>query len=403
MSNDFNYNANVMKEIIITLIALLLGTTTVCGQVNNMEKVDSVSSGYFKYYVMKESVTGNTYAYVASLSGGPYVPGGIKYPAKLDIPSSIKYNNYSIQVRGIYNSAFQSCDWLEQIKLPSVMKEICDNAFASCGKLKVIFPSSLSKVGVHAFKGTSIIDADFSQVSFFDNYGLEGCDIENITIGPWLNKRTDAHIGSYCFKDTYLKNLYFMEQKQRILMPVHAISYCDITELKLPQRAYVASEAIYRCRKLERVIFPETDSLFFIGMQQSVSDVECCYAKTFNVISDCPVFKEIVAMNPYPLSFYWWGAKYDDILLVDDYSQCVLKVPQGSEDLYRADPVWGRFERIEGFAPGEYTGISEAPVAEVESEVTPVYYNLQGMQVKEPVKGQLYIRRTGTKTAKIAY
>ena len=43
--------------------------------------------------------------------------------------------------------------------------------------------------------------------------------------------------------------------------------------------------------------------------------------------------------------------------ILDDHSTCVLKVPAGSEDAYRADPVWGKFQHIEGFQPGEYAGV----------------------------------------------
>ena len=79
---------------------------------------------------------------------------------------------------------------------------------------------------------------------------------------------------------------------------------------------------------------------------------------------------------------------------------CVLKVPAGSEALYRAHPVWGRFQTILGFENGDYNLVSINSV-EADKDATPVYYNLQGIQVKEPVKGQLYIRKAGAETTKV--
>lgn len=109
-------------------------------------------------------------------------------------------------------------------------------------------------------------------------------------------------------------------------------------------------------------------------------------------------------MSVAPPKFYQWTEEnIQTPPITDDYSLCVLKVPQGSENLYRADPVWGRFEHIEGFAPGEYSGSGEATIVDVIPESAPVYYNLQGFRVADPVKGRLYIRVTDTKSAKVIY
>ena len=88
---------------------------------------------------------------------------------------------------------------------------------------------------------------------------------------------------------------------------------------------------------------------------------------------------------------------------MDNIDDCVLKVPAGSEELYRADPVWGKFKTIYGFENGDYTSIVMPEVAAPEAEAVPLYHNLQGMRVEHPVRGQLYIRTVGSRTDKVVY
>ena len=48
----------------------------------------------------------------------------------------------------------------------------------------------------------------------------------------------------------------------------------------------------------------------------------------------------------------------------------MLKVPAGSEDAYRADPVWGKFKYIEGFQPGKYAGVESVSATQNVDECT---------------------------------
>ena len=109
---------------------------------------------------------------------------------------------------------------------------------------------------------------------------------------------------------------------------------------------------------------------------------------------------EVTALEGFKDRHVAWGCDVDAFDIVDNMDGCVLKVPAGSEELYRADPVWGRFQTILGFENGDYNLVSINSVkADENSE--PVYYNLQGIQVKEPVKGQIYIRKAGAETTKV--
>lgn len=123
------------------------------------------------------------------------------------------------------------------------------------------------------------------------------------------------------------------------------------------------------------------------------------------LISGCEKLAEIVCLGSVPpeLTGIDETAKYDNhtgFWITDNMDQCILKVPAGSEEKYRQDPVWGKFKTIYGFENCDYTSISTVPAAE-QSESAPVYYNMQGIKVTNPTKGQLYIRTTGSKTEKI--
>ena len=334
------------------------------------------------------------------------------YTGVVEIKPLIVYNDKEFITYDIGEKAFLGCADLEKVILPEGIKEVLDYAFAECNNLDVNIPESLEFIHSKVFEGTTFKEIpDLTNVVYFKWDSFSGSKIKNVTFGPNLQC-----FYIYSLRNSDIENIYFLNEKSNneSLFEAHSHSFSqfDIRELRLPERKlHLGSEFCYECPELERIIFPNQDFIRDCDDCQLLFPIEGRYTQTNCLIAKCPKIKEIVVLSSEPPKFHrdYYAPTatkrppYSEMPIIDDHSQCVLKVPQGSEDLYRADPVWGRFERIEGFAPGEYTGISEAPVAEVESEVTPVYYNLQGMQVKEPVKGQLYIRRTGAKTAKIAY
>ena len=119
------------------------------------------------------------------------------------------------------------------------------------------------------------------------------------------------------------------------------------------------------------------------------------------MIYKCPNMKEVVCFANIPPQFYRHESLYTAFKIIDN-EDCVLKVPAGSEELYRLDPVWGHFKTIEGFEPGEYTGVYEVAAVEAPYE-QPVYYNLQGQRIDHPQPGHLYIRKQGSQVKKMVY
>ena len=390
-----------MKKIFLVIFAIVLGSIGILADINRSLMVGDVR---YEIYERENNGVINRYAIVLPLEDYS-VPNRKLYKGHIKIASQIKYGDVTYDVASVGKNAFRDCIELTEVVLPETIHDIQDYAFADCGNVRISQLSSIESIKPYAFSGTNpIVNTNLTKLDILYEYAFSGCGIKNVTFGPELFMlQTYALIGSD------IENIYFTNDEllveNELQIAAHAVTQLKLRELRLPvKKLSLASEFCYDCPELERVIFPNIDYIGALDDFYTTSGIEGRFTKTNNLIYECPKMKEVIVMSPNPPIFYKWVVTYlQQPLIIDDYTQCVLKVPQGSEELYRADPVWGRFERIEGFAPGEYSGIEEAPVANVEPESAPVYYNLQGMHVKEPVKGQLYIRRTGSKTTKMVY
>lgn len=94
---------------------------------------------------------------------------------------------------------------------------------------------------------------------------------------------------------------------------------------------------------LERIILPEIEKMK-IGKP---------------AFAECPNLKEFVSLSATPPKCtYPYGLNSEEIVdtdyidrfigWLDDYSGVTLVVPEGSEEAYAADQVWGRFQTIKG-------------------------------------------------------
>jgi hypothetical protein len=331
-------------------------------------------------------------------------PDRKRYAGVVEILPSINHNGKEYTAYYIGENAFRDCVDLQEVILPEGVTELCAYAFAGCRNLRLTLPQSVKTLGSYVFDGTTFLETpyDFTNIQLIAHNAFAGTEYKHLlfrhgTISFEHSSLTGSEIESVAFEETG------DEQWPQFFAEPYAFYSCKLREFRFPEmRVTLGSETFSHCPDLERIIFP--NQLYMRDTYYSGN----LKPQTRCVIIECPSLKEIVVMSEIPTKIYtlWYHpavvpSSFSEPPIIDDHSQCVLKVPQGSEELYRADPVWGRFERIEGFAPGEYSGIEESPVVPVEPESAPVYYNLQGMQVKEPVKGQLYIRRTGSKTVKI--
>ncbi len=324
------------------------------------------------------------------INGKTYVVTGLDLFAcggrRLFLPESIteilglggaKVDKLPESLELIFHRALSCAELPEEVTLPAI-KTVGAYALSELkGVRKIRFGSNLSLLGACAFLGS-----DVSEIVFDDGAHTEY-----------------SFRGYPCISN-------------------HAFSYSNnLRELKLPKwEDMVLGDCIADfCDNLERVVFPDVPSIEY-GYCEDFSDATGMirdYPVFGYFFKDCPKLKEIVCLGETPMEIanidnfkeknLWVDNTAEEFTFMDNIDKCVLKVPAGSEALYRAHPVWGRFKTILGFENGDYESTAICAPEADDAACEPVYYNLQGMRVKDPVKGRLYIRAFGSKTDKVVY
>lgn len=86
-----------------------------------------------------------------------------------------------------------------------------------------------------------------------------------------------------------------------------------------------------------------------------------------------------------------------DVFPASFKAAATLTVPFGTSEAYKASPVWGGFKEYVELPQGPGVGIEGIEAAD---EAPARYFNLQGVEINEPVKGQMVIEVRGGKTVK---
>lgn len=410
-----------MKKILflMAIAAMALG-------VGAQERYDFKVDGIYYSYVDGEDgdhvkVT-SRYTYEYNSSTDKYKTKQVSYKGPLAVPKEVRYNDKVYTVREIDYCAFCNCTGLTWLTLPESIKYIGASAISNCGSLRLDLPESIQELGGYVFEGTVVENTqvlELPNLYTLDYYAMCGASFKKVVIGGnihWLQSQTFANCEVESIE--FLSNDRQQQHDERLCFFVKGLAGFKGTEIRFPNRVFsVSYENIADCPNLERVYFPPVERL---GHSR---DAYCWYSQsgaegggmgdgplefgTMHIIARCPNLKEVICYGTTPPGFYRFGniqydENYMDYVTVTDNEDCVLKVPAGSENLYRLDPVWGHFKTIEGFEPGEYTGVYEVAAVETPYE-QPVYYNLQGQRIDHPQPGHLYIRKQGSQVKKMVY
>ncbi len=102
-----------------------------------------------------------------------------KYKGKCPAEVEIKSGTVSISP-----FAFDGCDGLERIRIPSSVRQIGCSAFADCSSLKeVALPDSLAEIGAFAFAGCSLLKEVKLPAAVIREYAFDGCSsLKSITL-----------------------------------------------------------------------------------------------------------------------------------------------------------------------------------------------------------------------------
>lgn len=403
-----------MKKIILGLSTALAITGNIYAQNEAGAYIDGI---YYESYI--DQYDGNEYAAVAY---GEY-PNG--YPeSDIIIPKTVTINDKTLEVKRINDGALE---WGplkngRQIVLPDGIKSIGGWSIG-CPILEETYRRTVSvdlpetiEVLYDACLCSTIIKEELNlpNIRSIGPMTLSDTPIKKLTLGANLSSVgweafVGADIEELIFEDGYHTD-YFNGTNP--YLSNGAFDGMKIKELKLPKwnNMAIGDCVAADCPQLERVVFPDIP-YFEYGYNfycyQNVISIMGVYGYFFR---NCPKLDEIVCLGAEPPIILGLEdfASIDvsrpngcqTFEFMDNIDQCILKVPAGSEQAYRNHPIWGKFKTICGFENGDYTSISTAPTDEP-TDTAPIYYNLQGMKVTNPAKGQLYIRTTGSKTEKI--
>ena len=119
-----------------------------------------------------------------------------EYTGSVEIPESVTYNGTTYSVTSIRSEAFEGCEGLTSIEIPSSVTSIGDGAFRNCtGLTSITIPNSVTSIGYEAFAyctGLTSITIPNSVTSigssaFEDCTGLTSVVIGNsvTSIGRW--------------------------------------------------------------------------------------------------------------------------------------------------------------------------------------------------------------------------
>lgn len=166
---------------------------------------------------------------VSSTTKNYYVSGYSGTETDVIIPNT--YKGVPVTEIGVY--AFQNCENLVSISLPSSLNTLGNYAFYNCENLvSISLPGSLKTIGDHAFSDCE--------------------NLVSISLPGSLNT-----IGKYAF--SHCKKLSNIEISDSVkTIGVYAFSGCEsLKEIKLPQSLEKISNGMFRSSKIEKIVIPE--------------------------------------------------------------------------------------------------------------------------------------------------
>lgn len=332
-----------------------------------------------------ESIGESAFFGCSGLNGNLILPAGLT-----DIPQNLFF-----QCSGLTGS----------LDLPAGITAIGDGAFLGCANLKgsLSIPSEVTVIGKNAFSGcvsfngslslgdkiTIIDDGAFqncskffgwltlpSSLSVIGNYAFNGC--EKLS-GPLSIPENVTKIGSYAFalcegfkgKLTIGENVAVIGEQAfvgcsnltgKLIIPqgvteigFRTFGWCSgLTSLELPASvSAIANVAFYGCWNLESII---------------------CKGETAPVI-----------VSP------------DKAFDSESYTKATLYVPASAIESYKTAYEWSSFENI----VADQSGIDSVGYSADENNAE--YYNLQGIRILSPQKGQIVIERRAGSSRKIIF
>ncbi|MDE6560654.1 MAG: leucine-rich repeat domain-containing protein [Muribaculaceae bacterium] len=300
---------------------------------------------------------------------------------EINIPSSLKE---------IGPSAFAYDYWLNcPIELPEGMEEIKNHTFYMCRRLgfSPVLPSSMRKIGPNAFSYSSIQNIEFNDgLKAIGVAAFYGCGLKEVRI-------PDSVVEIDMLAFTYNVGLESISlPKATEVIPVDAFRACyELSTVTLPENVKVIeSGAFCDCLALKELAFPETleiieDNAFqgcamdtvvlpsnvrYLGSECfSLGNLHAFYCK-----SQTPPECELEPLGPFSGSLI---------------SEAILYVPKGCKENYQDMWEWNKFKEI--IETDEFP-LSATPIVVPENPADDLIFDLSGRKIANPLPNQIYIK-----------
>ena len=317
-----------------------------------------------------------------------------------DVKLSSVYLPETLQKIGM--RAFQdNSGYLTRVFIPGSVKEIYPEAFAGCKVLKLVVSEILQPdkiyMGYDVFKG---VDFDVCELSVPASVAWDYYECEQWNQFFYINERPyDFRVDGVAYK---------IEGSGCYVAPNMEFDneiYSN-TDYIIPA-AVTFDGTVYTVDGIEPLAFAKstTTSVFFQSVrvigQQAFSDSKIKFVYLPATLEKIG-YAAFVGCSDLEFIYNYVADPADIALDLEVFSgvnkeDCILYVPNGSVELYRAAAQWKDFTNIMGFD----TAIDNI-AADAASDAPAVYYNLNGIAMPAgDLAPGLYIRRQGTDVSKV--
>ena len=212
------------------------------------------------------AATSGNYTYTVSGGEATITDVSESISGAITIPSTL--GGYPVKCIGV--SAFENCDYLTSVKIPTRVISIGSCAFLHCENLKsVTFPNSVTSIGASAFGGCTALNTVTipNSVKFIDNYAFASCTgLIKVSIGSSVKS-----IGMHAF-DSCIR-------LEKVIIPnsVKSIGYGAFQNCTALTSAVIGSGV----KSIDGCIFSKCISLEKVTIGSSVKSI------AYKAFSDC--------------------------------------------------------------------------------------------------------------------
>lgn len=350
---------------------------------------------------------------------------------KITIPSKINVSGKSYTVAKIGASAFSASDF-KTINLPNTITLIDNDAFRESDVTNINIPTKVEKIGDRAFQGTSIKTAHIpSTCTQIGDYAFNAIKLASVTFDEGFAKlsigecafMTTAitaiklpyrvnNIGPGAFLRSDLETINWPENVSEISERCFYLCSC-LKSIKIPFGVTsIGQQAFENCRNLITVEFPSSLKdikrwAFFLTGIESLKIPEGVSVLGPEAFESCGSLKSVSLPSTLTKIEKCCFQGCDALNLVE----CAAPVPPEcgvsvfangvprKAKLVVPEAVWRDYASADTWCLFNYEGYPDAGIDTVvadEDQSTPEYFNMSGVRIDAPRRGEpCIVRRSG--------